>query len=225
MVNLILFLLPGTHQRSNFGFTNQPAIDPQQIRVLNNNVAKPSPPIQPEANPLQGTAVASQESAVSKLIDGQCYRVGPFLHTERLSSAKNLLDKIGVLYEVEKRESAKAEVYRVFIGTFNDQTQAREARQQLNENGIFDHFVKRDTDGRYLISLGIYSRETTANASLKRFEDRSLKVRLRPEQTVLPDSYWLGLLARNGESLPFTELQQAEWGEYSAQFGTYDCQS
>ncbi len=227
IANLVVFLMPSEQQRINEGFTRAQEVAPQQIVLMTSKSS--------ELVASSGGGTFSDDDAtpvvdvaadgLSNKIDGKCYRVGPFLHSSRLSLAKAQLNNMGVFYTVEKRESTPAEVFRVYVGPFDSDARGRSARQELTELGIYDHFQKQDEDGRYIVSLGIYSRRTTADNSRERFESRNLNAKVRPEKTVLPDSYWLSLLGRELVDLPVEVLQNVDWGEYSAQFGSYECQA
>jgi len=217
--NLVAFMLPADVEKVNRGFSSKAELSPEKI-ILLQSVGDSSQSDLAESGVDQGSS-----SVVIVNIDGKCYRIGPFLHASRLSLAKAQLNNIDVMYTVDKRESAAAEVFRVYVGPYAESSLARASRQLLNSKDIFDHFQRKESDGSYIISLGIYSRSVSAQASKERFEEKGLNVRIRPEKTVLPDSYWLNLLAKESQSLPYDVLKKIDWGEYSAQFGSYQCPS
>ena len=218
--NLIVFLLPTNEEKLNQGFSSKVELSPEKITLLQIADGVDLPNSADISSVNNGVAAASSTNA-----DGKCYRIGPFLHASRLSLAKAQLNNIDVTYTVDKRESAAAEVFRVYIGPYENSSLARESRQSLNSKDIFDHFQRKESDGSYVISLGIYSRGVSAQASKERFEEKGLNAKIRPEKTVLPDSFWLNLLVNGSQTLPYDVLEKIDWGEYSAQFGPYECQS
>lgn len=218
--NLIAFMLPSDIEQANLGFVSKAELNPEKI-ILLQSLGDPAE----QDDLISADSVESDSSVMEVNADGKCYRIGPFLHASRLSLAKAQLNNIDVLYTVDKRESAEAEVFRVYLGPYADNVLARQARQLLNSSDIFDHFQRKESDGSYIISLGIYSRVVSSQASKERFEDKGLDVRIRPEKTVLPDSYWLNLLAKGSQALPYDVLRKIDWGEYSAQFGAYQCRA
>ena len=221
--NLVVYLLPNEQDGSNNRFGSRAEVAAEKVVLLQADDIAVDDLVVGESQLLSDSV--DRSLPVLAKVDGKCYRVGPFLHSSRLSLAKAQLNNINVLYTVEKRESAAAEVFRVYVGPFLTSERARAARQELNEGGVFDHFQRKESDANYIVSLGIYSRSVAAQASKERFESRGLQVRIRPEKTVLPDSYWLSLLVRESQTLPFAVLRKIDWGEYSTQFGSYSCQS
>lgn len=216
--NLVAFMLPADVEKGNRSFSSKKEMSPSKIVLLHSALSNS------ERESLLGSGVESESNVlVSKNVDGKCYRIGPFLHASRLSLAKAQLNNINVRYTIDKRVSAAAEVFRVYVGPFDSEDLARESRQKLNESEVFDHFQRKESDGLYIISLGIYSRGVSAQASKERFEAKGLSARIRPEKTVLPDSFWLNLLSKNSQGLPYGVLKKIDWGEYSAQFGSYSC--
>lgn len=217
--NMILFMLPEDSKKINRGFAAKVEVSPGKIVLLQSVDT---------SNQMDATSSSFDESdpsVVAVNIDGKCYRIGPFLHASRLSLAKTQLNNINVSYTIDKRESAAAEVFRVYTGPYADNDLAKEGRNLLNENDIFDHFQRKETDGSYIISLGIYSRDVSAQASKKKLEGKGFNIKVRLENTVLPDSYWLNLLTKESQALPHETLKKIDWGEYSAQFGAYNCQT
>lgn len=221
--NLVVYLLPNERDESNNRFGSRAEVAADNVVLLQAGDVTADELVASESQLLSDSV--DRSLPVVAQIDGKCYRIGPFLHSSRLSLAKAQLNNINVLYTVEKRESASAEVFRVYVGPFISSERARAARQELNDSGVFDHFQRKESDANYIVSLGIYSRSVAAQASKERFESLGLQVRIRPEKTVLPDSYWLSLLVRESQTLPFEVLRKIDWGEYSTQFGAYTCQN
>ncbi len=151
-----------------------------------------------------------------------CYRVGPFMHHANYELAQAVLFNAGIDYKKSKRASKASNVYRIFLGPFEDQEQVVEARRMLRDKKVLDHFVRRQDDGSMMISLGIYSSPESADTALRLFERKLDKVSKRSENVILPDSYWLHFEATDDERL-VPQLRAIDWGEPSAKMGLFTC--
>jgi len=204
--NLIVFLMPKAKQVSAVSYEQKAEISPESISVVAERL------VYPQSKP------STSDIAVNK----KCYRVGPFMHPSTLSLAEAKLDNLGVDYAMESRESTTAEVFRVYMGPYDDAVSASSARDELSAKGITDHFQRKESSGSFMVSLGIYSRGISAQRSLEGFLDKGIKVRMRPERTVLPESYWLNLDNVDKKNMR-DSIRGLDWGERSAQFGYYRC--
>jgi len=161
-------------------------------------------------------AAAAVSAAVAA---GQsCYRIGPFMHKENYELAQAVLLNAGVEYRKSKRTSKSSNVFRVFLGPYASQPEVADARVDL------DHFVRKQDDGEYIISLGIYSTEETADTAVRLFDGKLDEVKKQSETVVLPDSFWLHFPMAK-DSLARQQLASTDWGEQSAKMGLYSCDS
>jgi len=151
-----------------------------------------------------------------------CYRVGPFLHQANYELAQAVLFNASVEYKKSKRASKESSVFRIFLGPYETQAEADDARTDLNRKNVLDHFVRKDDDGVLMISLGIYSTPETADTALRLFNDKIGNVKRRRENVVLPDSYWLHFGIDNDDRV-LGQLRVIDWGEPSARMGLFNC--
>ena len=166
--------------------------------------------------------VASNNARVPS--DGVCYRLGPFTHQASYELAQAVLFNADVNYQKSKRASQKSDVYRLYLGPFNNRADVAQARLNLKQLEIFDHFARKVGDSEYIISLGIYSTQESAEAALRLFAGKLDEIRVRNETVVLPDSYWLHFALQ--ESSPrFAQLNAIDWGESSVKLGPHDCRN
>jgi len=161
---------------------------------------------------LRATAAAGQS----------CYRIGPFMHKENYELAQAVLLSASVDYQKSKRTSRSSDVFRVFLGPYASQPEVADARVELKQEKVLDHFVRKQEDGNYIISLGIYSTEETADTAVLLFDGKLDNVKKQGETVVLPDSYWLHFPMSNDERVR-QQLASTDWGEQSAKMGLFSC--
>jgi cell division septation protein DedD len=163
-----------------------------------------------------------QETAQELSQPSICYRIGPFLREARLESAKTRLsDELQVESDVLTREPIDVVATRVYIGPFADAAIAKNERIKLTEQGIADHFTKREDSG-YVVSLGIYSNTDSAQKLQVRFQNAGVNAKTRTESTRLPKSYWIQ--ARKAfDSQDLFVLSRFSWGESSVSLSKNDC--
>lgn len=153
-----------------------------------------------------------------------CYRIGPFMHQATYELAQAVLFNAGVDYKKSKRASRASNVFRIYLGPFDTQAEASDARVDLKRRKVLDHFVRKQNDGSLIISLGIYSTPESAAMALSLFQDKLGAVKQRSENVVLPDSYWLHFEV-GGDQRMINQLVVMDWGEPSAKMGLFGCRS
>lgn len=153
-----------------------------------------------------------------------CYRIGPFMQQTNYELAQAVLFNVNVDFQTNQRASDQADVYRVYLGNFADKENLRAARQSLRDNEVLDHFTRKLPNGEFMISLGIYTTEQTANAAFSEMKSKLNGVKLQQETLVLPDSYWLHF-SLNNNNPTLEQLRLLDWGEKSAKLGEFACQT
>jgi hypothetical protein len=151
-----------------------------------------------------------------------CYRIGPFVHQANYELAQAVLFNADVDYKKSKRASKASNVFRIYLGPFEDQSEVDSARIDLKRQKILDHFVRKQDNGSMVISLGIYSTPESAAAAFRLFSDNLADVQRRSENVVLPDSYWLHFGIGTDDRM-LAQLSLMDWGEPSAQMGLFNC--
>jgi len=167
--------------------------------------------------------VAEGNSQLVNLGDGDCFRLGPFMHKANYELAQAVLFNANVEYQKTTRASKESNVYRVYLGPYASQAEASDARVELKRRKILDHFARKEGDSQYIISLGIYTTEESANNAVQLFDGKLESVRLKQELVVLPDSYWLHFDVDNNGRIK-RQLERMDWGEQSARLGRFQCQ-
>lgn len=155
--------------------------------------------------------------------DGRdCYRLGPFLNAPNYELAQTVLLSADINYKKTKRVAKESNVYRVYLGPFSDSVTLAAARTELNSKKVFDHFVRKEPSGQFVISLGIYSSKLKAAEAVGLFNGQLDTVNQRNETITLPDSFWLHFEV-SADDLVRSKLTQTDWGEKSAKIGRFRC--
>lgn len=151
-----------------------------------------------------------------------CYRVGPFMHRSNYELAQAVLLNASVEYQKSKRVSKESNVYRVYLGPYASAAEVADVRVDLKRAKILDHFVRKESDSVYIVSLGIYTTKETAMSAVQLFDGKLSDVRMKDEQVILPDSYWLHFSVEDDDRIK-SQLAQMDWGEQSAIMGKHQC--
>lgn len=156
--------------------------------------------------------------------DANCYRVGPFLHQANYELAQAVLFNAALEFKKSKRASKESNVFRVYLGPYINQAEVADARVELKRSKVLDHFVRKEGEGDYMISLGIYTTKGSADDAVALFDGTLDKVKLKSEVVILPDSYWLHFSVDDDDRVR-QQLSRIDWGEQSAKMGKFQCQS
>ncbi len=155
-------------------------------------------------------------------VDESCYRLGPFMFQSNYDLAQAVLFNAQLGFQKSTREAKESLVYRVYLGPFTTQAEVDDIRVDLKRKKVLDHFVRKSDDASYIVSLGIYTTQETANKAVALFDGTLEGVNLKQEQLLLPESYWLHfVLSENGPVRQ--QLSVMEWGELAVKLGKYQC--
>ncbi|NNC98678.1 MAG: SPOR domain-containing protein [Gammaproteobacteria bacterium] len=216
LANLALLLWPDTSRTAPHIYSPQADINPHFVR-LNKEI---------EARYLATAPTRmSEEESVTVVRSGNqgCYRLGPFMHRSNYELAQAVLFNANVDYTKSSRASRQSDVFRVYIGPFQSQAEAVDMRVELKRKQILDHFIREESDDRYIISLGIYTTRDSATDAVAEFAGVIERVKAKQESVVLPDSYWLHFAIDKEDEIK-QQLSLMDWGEQSAKLGEHQCQ-
>lgn len=156
-------------------------------------------------------------------VEQSCYRLGPFVEDDNFEQAKVLLEEDEIEFTSERRQSKESNVFRVYLGPFNSQDEAVDARNELREKEVLDHFIRENSNGEPIVSLGIYTTQETLDDALALFEGSSIDVKYDEELVLLPESTWL-FFALSDENINLENMLSRDWGEPAAKMGKFTCQ-
>lgn len=215
LANFAVLLWPDNSIVAPHVYAARPDVNPHFVR-LNKEI---------EDKYLAAQATSYQGDELSDIYaagDQGCYRLGPFMHKANYELAQAVLFNAGVNYQKSTRTSRESSMYRVYLGPYTAQPQAADMRVELRRKKVLDHFVKKESNGQYIVSLGIYSTQDTAENAVKLFSDRIESVKLKSEVVFLPDSHWLHFAIEQKEQIQ-RQLARMDWGEQAAKLGKYQC--
>lgn len=154
----------------------------------------------------------------------QCFRLGPFMHKSNYELAQAVLFNANVDYQKSVRQARQTSVYRVYLGPYVTQAEALDMRTELKSRDILDNFVRKQEDGTFVVSLGIFTTTESAEDAVALFDGKLDAVKLKQEDLVLPDNYFLHFTLHEGSSA-HEQLRLIDWGEQSVKLGRYQCRT
>jgi hypothetical protein len=216
IANIALFLWPQDARTAPQIHSQKQDVNPHFVR-LNKEIeeryldAKPMP------------IGSEEEGLLAESGEGGCYRLGPFMHKANYELAQAVLFNADVDYRKSTRASTESSMYRVYLGPYDSQAKATDVRTELKRSNVLDHFVRKEGDSQYIVSLGIYTTEGTALNAVGLLKSQLETIKLKQEVVVLPNSYWLHFDVEDQPQLKL-QLARMDWGELSAKLGKYQCQ-
>ena len=216
IANVGLYLWPTSANTAAHIYAPQADINPHFIR-LNKEVEDRFY----AAQPYDGEIVAGSDIQFTADV---CYRLGPFLHQANYDLAQAVLFNANVEYRKSTKESKSSNVYRVYIGPYITKAETDDARVDLKRKKVLDHFARQEADSSFIISLGIYTTQESANRAVELFNGKLDSVKLKEEVVVLPNTSWLYFSIEGNDQIR-QQLARMDWGERAAKLGKFDCQS
>ena len=167
-------------------------------------------------------ASVNEQIVTNVPIISECYRIGPFLREARMKASSNQI--VSIEFKIIEREATEVFATRVYIGPFEEQSEALKTRKELTNSGVNDHFHRREQNGSYIVSLGIYSNNASAIRQKAKFQSLDFAAETRNEKTRLPKNYWIELPG-NITQENIDSLRTISWGESSVSLGKHPCQT
>ncbi len=125
-----------------------------------------------------------------------CRRLGPFRERDKLLALMTAIEDNIDGFEV-RDEQGTAKSYRVATEIFESYTRAKELNEEMKQAGIKDiAVVKRD--GGYSISLGVFSKEQSANRRQAQIEKLGYASEIIPKQGS-GTTYWAEIVTSSTE--------------------------
>ena len=179
--------------------------------------------IEEEARQSRSKVDAAKSVASTGQPESGCYRLGPFSQATSYEIAKGTLMNAGVEFTEGRRAPNRSEVYRVFVGPFVSRAEAVDARTELSNKGVLDHFIRDEPNGGVIVSLGIFTSQETADMGLKQVSTKIEQAKLREEVVTLPQTDWL-YFSLAGDREVRRQIKSIDWSEPGAQLGAFSCQ-
>jgi len=178
-------------------------------------------PTHEELEALKAFKVAKEEAKQASEQKKQRPAKAPTKESNMLNAGERLKSEIGLTYDVIMRESINVAATRVFIGPFPNSSEAKKARNELTRKGVLDHFSKKE-QGSYIVSLGIYSNESSAKDQMSKFRSQDIYAKTKTKLTNIPENYWLEV-KKDFFSGRMGLLKSFSWGESSVSLSKRRC--
>lgn len=241
LANVVVFLWPSNINQAPHVHSGRAELNPHFVRLnkeiedrfyshANSSLQFAEPEVEIAATQVvvdvggDGSSVGESGVSQSAPSGSVCYRLGPFMHNESYELAQAVLFNADVEYQKSTRKTQESDVFRLYLGPFSGVEQVTQVRAELKRKLILDHFSRKQDDGQYIISLGIYSSEESAEAALRLFQREVDAVKMQSESVVLPNSYWLHFVLVQGSG-KFEQLSEMNWGENSVKLGPHTCRT
>lgn len=177
------------------------------------DVAPPLPPVNPASMLLLTEQVRITRAAAGL---ATCMRVGPFESESNAAKAARTLDELDISYVSRAVRGRRIQAYRVYLGPFDDQSAANQARSMLRARGVKDYYALRQSNGDVVVSLALFSQQSSADSYIKELEAKNVLAKSRPEDQAIAASYWLELRDRRPVGALRAQLRGVDWMEPSA---------
>ena len=177
---------------------------------------------------LSEMAPAKSESTVEATGDppverAYCLRVGPFYDINLASESGDKLARLSLPFEARSVRAREIRAYRVFLGPFTASAAVQTQRALLNKSGVTDHYVKRQPGEQDIISLGLFTQSTGADALMSELKGKNVSAQIRTEDRMLEATYWLELRDPRANQKTQSELTGMEWGDERTKLSEFPC--
>jgi len=201
-VGLYLWLTGPGKKVADPGAVELPSVNPQSMRLLTDadRVAD-----------LPASGVASI-----------CVRIGPFVELGAAAHARKLLDEFRLSYRTDAVKARDVRAFRVYVGPYRSSDLAETMRERLRDSDT-EHYMVTETDGSRTFSLGLFSREVTAERYVRSVAVKGIEANFRQEYRELAASEWLEIRDLAVDSDARRRLEVADWKDARVQLRRIPC--
>jgi hypothetical protein len=151
-----------------------------------------------EAAPPRKDATAGAEAAQAAVAatpppPAPCLRIGPFTQPAEAEALGRELARLKLPFRQNVQGERQLRRWRVYLGPFPDPGAMESRRAELKKAGITDQYVKRDSDGRGILSLGLFSQSALADRYVRELREKGVHPLVRPEDFPLGSIVWIEL--------------------------------
>lgn len=152
-----------------------------------------------------------------------CLRIGPFFDISLASESGDQLAKLSLPFEARSVKAREIRAYRIYLGPFTTPAAVQAQRALLSENGITDHYVKRQPGEQDIISLGLFIQSAGAEALMSELEAKDIVAQIRTEDRTLEPTYWLELRDSRANRESQSRLATVDWGDARTKLSEFPC--
>ncbi len=151
-----------------------------------------------------------------------CVRIGPFVAIGAAAQARELLDELQLSYRTDTVKARHLRAFRVYVGPYESSDLAEIMRERLRDSDI-EHYMVTEADGTQTFSLGVFSREVTAERYVETVAVKGVEAKIRQKYRELAASEWLEIRDLAVDSGARRRLEVADWNEAHAQLRRIPC--
>ena len=133
------------------------------------------------------------------------------------------LRELSLPFESLTVKAREIRAYRVYIGPFSNPQAIEVQRLWLSESGVSDHYVKRQVGEKDIISLGLFSQNTGADALVRDLKSKNVSAQTRLEDRTLGSTHWLELRDSNTNRAARAQLSTLDWGDERTKLSEFPC--
>ena len=152
-----------------------------------------------------------------------CLRIGPFFDIKLASESGDRLAKLALPFEARSVKAREIRAYRVYLGPFDTSTAVQEQRAVLSENGVTEHYVKKQSGQGDIVSLGLFIQSDGADSLLSELKSKNIEAQIRTEDRTLEPTYWLELRDTKANHQSQPKLAVMKWGDERTKLSEFPC--
>lgn len=165
-----------------------------------------------------------QHSAKADQVPAICLRIGPFYDKNLAAESESRLQAMSLLVSSRTVKAREIRAYRVYMGPFDTQPEIDKQRKELNAKGVSDHYVKRESGQKDIISLGLFIQKSGAKSLVRQLKKKNVSARTKPEDRVMEPTTWLELKDTTADRNIQPRLAAIKtWGDARARLSEYPC--
>jgi len=232
LVNAGLFLW-ATGQRPSSTEFIRPTVNGETMMLLSEMLpAQPTAVVtpvmdkqEPEVNQQpRGEQQVEQQPVLADQPPSLCLRIGPFYDKKLAEKTENRLQSMSLLVSSRTVKAREIRAYRVFLGPFETRSEIDRLRKELISKGIKDHYVKRESGQKDIISLGLFIQKSGAKSLVDQLKRNNVPARSKPEDRVMDPTIWLELKDTAANQKVQPELAAINtWGDARTRLSEYPC--
>ena len=213
LCNAVMFLWATGHRPASTEFIRPPVAGETMMLLSELTPVQPSPEVADQTG--------GQQPAPPPPM---CLRIGPFNNELLAEQTASRLRTLALKVESRTVNQREIRAYRVYLGPFDTQSAIDAQRQLLDNSGVKDHYVKRASGEKDIISLGLFSQGTGAEALINELGTKNIVAQTRHEDRMLEPTFWLELQDPEANEKNRAELTAVRnWGEESTKLSEYPC--
>ncbi|MFC1681155.1 SPOR domain-containing protein [Pseudomonadota bacterium] len=164
------------------------------------------------------------QAGVVEQVPPFCLRIGPFYDENLAEKTENQMKSMKLAVSSRTVKAREVRAYRVFLGPFDTREHVNAMSKELNEKGIRDHYIKRETGKKDVISLGLFTQKTGSESLVDQLQKKGVAAKIETEDRLLAPTFWLELTnsAANRKTQPeLTAIKN--WGDNRTKLTEFPC--